>query len=144
MKKITSVESISFRYDASTLLEIDSEGVLASDVVAKLAQERLGDNITVEDAGPDGGPEKGSDEDEDKGPTYNELKEEAKELGISAKGSKDEIAERIAAHKAEVVEAEKLAADGKKKATQEDLDNMPDLVDAGVNVGDVIDIPATE
>lgn len=101
MKKITSEVPVSFRYDGSTLLEIDSEGCLASDAVAAVAKDRLGDQITLEDAGSDQGPER--TEEEPEGPSYAELQAKAKELGLKASGSKEDIAARIAEHEAAAV-----------------------------------------
>lgn len=49
MKKITSTEPIKLRLDGSTVLEINSKGVICDDFAAKIAEERLGSNVTVED-----------------------------------------------------------------------------------------------
>lgn len=109
MKKITATkDDITFNYDGSTVLQISAKPISVRDEVAKVAKERLGDSITVEDAGPDYEVRDGSDqkdvttdETEGEGPNYVELKAKAKELGLSQAGKKDEIAERIAAFESE-------------------------------------------
>lgn len=98
MKKITSKNPISFRVDGDTLLEIGPEGCIASDAAAKIAVERLGEHITVVETSIKEavGDAKSSLE----GPSHAELKAEAEDLGLAKSGSKAELAERIAAHKA--------------------------------------------
>lgn len=49
MKKLTSKDPITFRVNGSTVLEINSAGVLAKDSDAEIVKDRLGDQITVED-----------------------------------------------------------------------------------------------
>lgn len=142
MKKITSEVPVSFRYDGNTLLEIDKDGCLATDEAAAVAKDRLGDQITVTDVVSDKKEDSG---DSNTGPTFDELKARAKELGLKQNGKKEEVAARIAEKEALIKEEEsaaaKLAEAGKKIATQDDLDADPALVEAGVKVGDEIDLP---
>ena len=49
MKKITSKNPISLRIDGKIVLEIGPEGCLADDASAKVAKERLGETIVIED-----------------------------------------------------------------------------------------------
>jgi len=93
MKKITSENLVSFQYDGSTLLEIDSEGCLASDEAARVAKERLGDQITVEDYVADE-----VVDDTPKELTLVELRIKAEDLGLSKSGSKADLEERIKEH----------------------------------------------
>lgn len=99
MKKITSVEPITFAVDGSTTLEIDSEGCLASDAAAAIAKERLGDVITVVETSVE---EAVNDVTADAGPTLADLKEEAKDLGLAVSGNKADLIARIAEYKATV------------------------------------------
>lgn len=95
MKKITSINPISFRVDGSTLLEIDSEGCLATDAAAQIALERLGEHITVEEA---------SNEPEDKEEieledlSKQDLIDKATELGLDTSGTKPVLVARIKEH----------------------------------------------
>ena len=102
MKKITSKEPISFRIDGSTLLEIDSEGCLASDAHALVAVERLGGNITVEESS---------------------LKEAIKDAKETVETSK----EKKKREKAEAAEA-KANERGKHIVTEADVELEPSLV----------------
>ena len=95
MKKITSIEPISFRVDGSTLLEITSKGCLATDEAAAIAKERLGEHITVVDTDIKTAVKEAKASLEDSGPTHAELKAKAKELGISISGSKADLEARI-------------------------------------------------
>lgn len=107
MKKLTATIPVSFRYDGSILLEIDEDGCMASDAVAAVAKDRLGDQIVVEDAGPDGGHKEESDENEngddneDDSMSYADLKAKVKELGLPVSGTKAELQERIDAYNEE-------------------------------------------
>lgn len=123
MKKLSADNVIEFAYDSVTKLEIGPEGVIVRDEVAKVAQDRLGGNINVEDVdAPDTDEIPGGDEGED-GPSHKELQARAEELGLKKNGTKAELAERIAAEEARL-EAEKT--DGNSS-------------DENIDSGDVID-----
>lgn len=64
MKKITSSEPITFKVSGSIILTIDSGGVITSDEAAAVVAERLGHNVTIEDAGADTFPEPAAPEPE--------------------------------------------------------------------------------
>lgn len=96
MKKITSENPITFRADGDTVLEIDKDGVITHDAAAALAKERLGDNVTVEDADVESAVQDAQDS-----LSLNDLKARARELGLPVSGTKDELTERIDAKEKE-------------------------------------------
>lgn len=133
MKKITSETEISFAYDSVNKLQISSEAIFVRDDVAKVLEERLGSQIVIEDAGPDGGVDsdeaaEGGKDEGDSGPSHADLKARAKELGLKQSGTKAEIAERIA-------EEEKRLADAKVDEPTEV--EQPAVVDDGVETSEV-------
>lgn len=95
MKKITSIDPITFRVDGDTLLEITSEGCIATDSAAAFAKEKLGDHITVIDTTA----EEVIDEAR-AALTVPQLKEKAKGYGLAVGGTKDDLTARIAEYEA--------------------------------------------
>lgn len=49
MKKISSLDTFSYRIDGSTVIELSPEGTIVSDTQAAFIQGRLGKNVSVED-----------------------------------------------------------------------------------------------
>jgi hypothetical protein len=69
--------------------------------------------------------------------TYEQLKARAKELDLSASGSKADILERITLHLQEIVENEMEDFE----VTEDYLAAHPDLAERGVMAGDIIKVP---
>jgi len=73
--------------------------------------------------------------------SYEQLKSRAKDLELSASGSKADLQERIRLH----IEAQAPTPQTVDHVvTEEDLEKNADLVAEGVQVGDVIQVPAAD
>jgi hypothetical protein len=141
MKKITADTEIEFSYDGSTRLSIGKEAIVVSDEVARVAQERLGRNITVEDADEQEPSAPATTEPTVAEPTYQQLRDRCKELGLGAAGSADELKERIADEEARLKQEEADIAEGRKVRVDADfIEAHPEM--EGLKEGDVIDAPA--
>lgn len=147
MKSITSkADPFKFVYDSNNVLEIGEEPITVTDEIAAVVEHRYGALVNIEDVAGGSDADTGKDEG-DTGPSHADLKARAKELGLKQGGKKEDLVARIAEEEARIAaEAEGAATlpEGKKVATQEDLDADPSLEESGVKVGDVIDAPAAE
>ena len=72
--------------------------------------------------------------------SYQQLKEKAKELGLSQAGSRADLFERITLHLQDEVEEDMIP----HIVTEDDLLANPDLAERGIQVGDEIMLPKTD